>query len=280
MHTVADVGQTGNRWDATTAPTVVLHNAGGGVIVSSRTCDLGPSTTLGAAAAAEQKSLTVATTASLVRWDTYKIGPNINGQWEWVTVDGIATTAVVLVDELTYSYSSGDALQSHDMSVTLSAGDITSVYRDCYAAWSYEVDGIGRKDHTTFHVSLYAPRLALTAADVTQEYPRTATVIAEPQRVDLLIRRIWSKRVLVDVGKLFAPGGLVSGETANEALLYRVVMHVAQQARDFEVAEVYDDLYKSALDALRATVVDPDESGGVDEAEHVPGVRTPRLRRG
>ena len=279
-HTVADCGPDGGRWDSTTAPTVELYSKGGGVIVQSTTCTLGPSTVLTAAAAASQKTLALSTTASLERWRNYVIGPNISGQWEWVTVDAIATTAVTVVDDLLYAYSSGRTFKSHDMSVTLSAGDVTSVYRDCRAAWSYNLYGIARKDHTTFHVSLYAPRLALTAADIVQEYPRIHQVISSQQRIDLLIRRIWETRLLPDIGKVFSPGALISGELANEALLYRVVKHVLMQARDFEGAEHYDDLYMSALDSLRSNAVDADESGGVDDDEIIPGIRSPRIRRG
>lgn len=279
-HTVADLGATGGRWDSTTAPTVVLYSKSGGVIVSTRTCDLGPSTTLSAAAAASQKSLTIATTAGLVRWNDYVIGPNISGQWEWVTIDAVATTAVSVVDDLKYAYSSGDTFKSHDMSVTLTAGDITSVYRDCYAAWAYKVGGISRKDHTIFHVSLYAPRLSLTPADVVREYPRLHQILASQQKIGLLIKRIWETRLLPDLGRIVPPGALVSGEAANEALLYRVVRHIMLQARDIEVAETYDDMYKDAIDRLRSSLIDPDESGGVGDDETVRGVRTPRIRRG
>jgi hypothetical protein len=279
-HTVVDLGATGGRWDSTTAPTATFHGKGGGIIVSTRTCDLGPSTTLGAAAAASQKSLTIATTTDLVRWNNYVVGPNISGQWEWVTIDAIATTAVSVVDDLQYAYSSGDTFKSHDMSVTFTSADITSIYRDCYAAWSYNVDGISRKDHTLFHVSLYAPRLSLSAADVVQEYPRAHQIISSQQKIGLLIKNIWESRLLPDLGRIVSPGALVSGETANEALLYRVVRHIMLQSRDFDGAELYDDMYKDAIDRLRSGLIDPDESGGVGDDETVRGVRTPRVRRG
>ncbi len=279
-HTVADLSATGGRWDSTTAPTVVLYNRGGGELVASTACDLGIATVLSAAAAADQKSITVGTTSGVVRWDDYVVGPNISGQWEWVTVDGITSTAVTLVDDLTYAYSSGRAFKSHTMSITLTGGDVPTVNRDCFASWAYNVDGESRKDSTTFHVSLYAPRLSLTPAMVIQEYPRADKIISDQQRIGLLIREKWRTRVLVDIGHMWAPGALVSGEVANEALLFKVVQHIARQARDMEGADMWGGLYLAALDSLRSTIIDLDESGGVGDDEIPRGVATPRLLRG
>jgi len=279
-HTMVDVPADGGRWDASPAPTVALRSSSGGTIIASRSASQGPSLAALSTCAAGGWTLYVSSTTGLARWDTILIGPNSSGQWEWGIVDGYTTSTVTVLDALGYSYSTGDGVKSHTLSVTYSTSDVGAVYHNAVAEWSYTVDGVPRMEHTVCHVSRYAPRLSVTATDVLALVPRASEVIGSNQRIDLLLRTLWRQRILTDIAQMMRPGSMVSGEAANRALVELLSLEIATRARDTDGIDVYERRYRLALDEIRLSVSDMDEDGAQGDDEQPSSVWTVRLRRG
>ena len=278
-HTMVDTPSDGDRW-STSAPTVRLLTATGGVMQSSVSTAVGPSMTLASTIDAAGTSVVLSTVTGITRWSEYVIGPNASGQWEWVTVDGIGTSSVSLVEGTTYAYSTGHAFKSHDLSYTVTSSIAASLASNCRAEWTYYVDAVKRVENTIFHVSLYSPRIPLTSAEFVQEYPRAKRVIGSNQRVGILLRRLWERHVLADISRVFRPGAMVSGEAAERALVAKAKEYIENEAKNYEAADRYVEEYTAALDIIKESLVDLDESGGVDDDEVVRSIRTPRILRG
>lgn len=281
-HTMADLPASGARWDASPAPTVTLIDASGGSILASTAATALSSTSTSASVDAGATAISVVTTTGMARWDQWLLGPNASGQFEWVILDAInATThAVTVVDPLLYTYGSSTVIKSHTLTYTVNASTAGSIARDCRAEWSYAVASIGRKESTIFHVSLYAPRRGVTAADFLQIEPRALKLVGSNQRLDLLLKHIWESRVLPDIGKVVPHGGLQSGSAADDCLILATQAHLSMKAKEVEISEEYGRRYGQALEELRATALDPDEDGAKDDEEAVRSVFTPRLLRG
>ena len=283
-HRMVDVPADGARWDATPAPTVQLYSDSGGELLSSpATATEGPSTTLSADAAAGATSVSVASTTGIDRFDEMLVGPSSDGRWEWITVMGAGGGQVHLAAPLEHSYSSGDVVKSHTLTYTIAASDAASVARGCRAEWRYEVGGVERRESTVYHVSRYAPRMSLTAAGLAQEYPRALRQVASHQDLDLLIRRVWEGHVLPAIGRIYAPGAMVSGELAEQALIAAVKTTLAEEAKDLDAAEIYRDQYRAHMDeiaSLMVGLVDTDEDGVRDDDETPRGALTPIIMRG
>ena len=275
-HTMADLPPDGARWDASPAPTVTLYSTTSGELRAAESATLGPSTTLSAAAAAKATSLTVASTSDINRFDRLVVGPNSTGQWEWVTVDGAASTTITLLDPLEYSYASSDVVKSHTMQTTVSSDDAGSEIRRCRADWTYTVDSVGRIESTIYVVSKYAPRLAVTAADLMQHDPRARKLLGSDQAVELLLQRIWETRILPDVAKVYgSPGSVPSGEALQQAVLAKFDAHVARRTGAYEAETRYEEIYQELIDEVRVGIVDTDEDGDVED--EIP--RTMRVAR-
>ncbi len=287
-HSMVDVPHDGARWDASPAPTCTLHHRNGGVIASSTAATVGLSFTV-KEASAESRTISLVSTTGLERFGEYLLGPNANGQWEWVTVEAFEpeddedSYSVTVLDELQHSYSSDDptTLKSHRLTLELSAAQSASVESGCFAAWAYMVDSVKRIEHTTFAISRYAPRMSLTPAEAISVSPRLRDLIGSDQRVEVVLRRLWRRHLMPDVAKILGSSGAVlSGESLEQAHLYKLGEQLAREAKDHESAANYSELYTSALDEIRTDVVDLDESGGQDDDETPRGLSTPRLLRG
>lgn len=281
-HTMVDVPSDGTRWDASPAPTVTLHHRAGGVIGTASTAATTVAAVAVTSATAGAKAITLSTsTTALERLEEYMLGPNAAGQWEWVTIDGVSSTAVTVLDDLRYSYTSEASLTDHRMKLTVTEGDASSPETGCFAAWAYYVDGVLRIEHTTFAISRYAPRQSLTAAEAIGVFPRLIELLGSNQRVEVVLRRLWRRHVLPDVAKILgASGAVVAGESLEQAHLYKLGEQLAREAKDHESAERYSELYSAALDEMRTTVTDIDEDGGQSDDETPRGRRTPRMLRG
>jgi hypothetical protein len=140
------------------------------------------------------------------------------------------------------------------------------------------MDGVERKESTLFIVSRHAPRLTLTSTQLLSEDPRARRLIGSNQRLDLLIKRTWERKVLPAIGAMWQPGALVSGEAAEEALVYAVRWKLALDAKDNETADKLQALYRAALDRLKDSSIDLDEDNVAED--EVRGAVTPRLYRG
>lgn len=279
-HTMRDLPGDGARWDSSPAPTVTLMARGGGELLASTAATLGGTYTTGGAISVGDTTISVNSTTGLSRWDEVVLGPNAAGQWEWKTLDGVSSTAIVFHEKAVYAYSTGKTLKSHTMSVEVTSGTVGSVSQNNYAEWHYAVDSVERKEHTLFHISLYAPRLSLTAARFLEEYPRALGMLGSNQKIDALIRRMWDTRVIPDIARIFHPGAMVSGEAAELALANKLKEFLENEAKNYDAADRYAVRYNHALDQIRDGLVDLDESGGVGDTEVVRSARTPRLIRG
>lgn len=278
-HTMVSVPSDGSRWDSSPAPAVVLYGPGGGEIRASTAATLGASHTLSSAVSSGSSILPVSSSTGFERYRDVVIGPNALGQWEWGTIDGLGAT-VHLLDPLQYDYATSAQVQSHDLETIVTSADVGSVEHNCRAEWRYSVGSIPRRESTVFSVSRYAPRHGLNAADVAQEDPRVSEVIGSGQRVDLLIERLWERKVLPDIATLWRPGATVSGSDCDEALMAKVQETVARLARDFEAADHYREVYRAALDGLRQSLIDLDQDGSQDDTEVPQGTHTIRMLRG
>lgn len=278
-HVMADLPHDGGRWDTSTTPAVVIYDSSGGELIASTAASTGPTTRLSTSTAAGVSTLPITSTSGWQRFEDVVIGPNIHGQWEWVTIVGVKTTALTIAPRTQYAYSTSDVVKSHRLFYAVAATTAAEVDRLRRAEWRYVVDGVERRESTEFHVSRYAPRLSLTAAAFLQEYPRGQRMIASHQDLDLLIRRVWFGRVLPDIARMIPPGAVASGAAIEAALIERVKAHLSEEAKDHDSADRYLETYKAELDGLRASLVDTDEDGSVDDTEIMPSVRTPRISR-
>jgi hypothetical protein len=280
-HTMVDLPSDGGRWDTSTVPLVKLLSKSGTEILAQTSASTGFSTLISSTATAGSKTIpySSSSTVTVKRFTDLVLGPNEDGQWEWVTVDGVSSTAITVLDDLTYSYSTSTALKSHDLTF-LVAGSTCGSSETGYAEWSYTVDGVDRRDYTEFVISTYAPRLNLSASEVLAWFPRAARIIGSDQRIDMLLRRIWEQRVLPDFARLAPPGALVSGESLDTALLAKFKEIAEVEAKNYESADRYAKEYTDTLAALQTILVDLDEDGSVDDTEIPRGLRTPKIMRG
>jgi hypothetical protein len=139
------------------------------------------------------------TTATISGGDLFVIRKASTGQWEWVTIDGVASGSVTTRDALTYSYATGDTLQSQRLSYSVAATNCDSIYRNARAEWTYEVGGVSRTDTTLYHVSVWAPRLSLTDQDILRRNPRAKDLLGTRQRLTDLIEDVWEHEVLEEL---------------------------------------------------------------------------------
>jgi hypothetical protein len=274
-HVMKDNPSDGARWDATPAPSVILRTRSGGVLRGSTDVTLGPTTTVGSAAVAGTTLIGVGVTSALRRWEEYVIGPNAAGEWERIRLDAVGATYVKTLDELMYSYSSGNSLKSHRMSTTVTAGTVGAVEINCWAEWRYAVDEQIRKESTRFHVSRYAPRLTVTALDAVQYDPAFRDQIGSNQRIDLLLKTVWENYIKPDITKVLgSPGAIISGEAVHEATLLRAEEYLYRQGRNTERADKYHELYVDKLEEIVLGPVDLDQSGGQAQDEIPAGIRS------
>jgi hypothetical protein len=280
-HYMVDVPHDGTRWDASPAPQVKLFNRDGGVLRASTGATLGNQYTVNAACAADGRTIYIASTGSLRRWEQMWIRSNVTYHWETVTVDKWTTSSVTTLDPLQYAYSTSDVLESHRLYTTVTSGDVGNPELNCYAEWAYTVDTVARKEHTSFHISRYAPRRTLTAAKAISQEPRAREQLGSDQRVEHILQRIWEEVILPDVAKLLgSAGAMVAPEVIEEAHLYKFMEQSYRRAREFDAAKEYAEMYKSQLDEVRLSIVDLDEDGGQGDGDIPRGMRTPRLMRG
>ncbi|MHC4644323.1 MAG: hypothetical protein ACYTBJ_02390 [Planctomycetota bacterium] len=280
-HTMKDLPSDGARWDATPAPSVVLKTKSGGSLRGSTDVTLGPTTTLASGAVAGTTLVGIGTTSALRRWEEYVIGPNPAGEWERCLLDAVGSSYVKTLDELEYTYSTGDTFRSTRMSTTVTAGTVGAVEINCFAEWRYAVDGQIRKESTRFHVSRYAPRLTVTALDAVQYDPAFRDQVGSNQRIDLLLRMVWENYIKPDITKVLgSPGAVISGEAVHEATLLRAEEYIYRQGRNTERADKYAELYASKLEEIVLGPVDLDQSGGQSKDEIPPGMRSRPMVRG
>jgi len=289
-HYMVDVPHDGSRWSSTPAPSVTLYDSGGGELVASTLASTGPSTRVSSGVSSGAAAIPLTSASGFERFEEYKIGPNNKGQWEWFTVDAVSTGGLGILGTLKNAYEVSTLVQSHRLSYRVSSGVLDTVARNCRAEWRYTAKGpppavapIVREDSSIFHVAYYAPRYNLTESEVLQELPYARQLIDNDQRIDLIMRRLWERRVLPDIARMMEPGALVSGEQADELLLIAfqrwAILRKPGEAAN-ERAEMLAAEYSQALESLRDTLVDLDESGGTDETETPRGPSTPRILRG
>jgi len=261
---------------------VVLYNdAGGAILASTASTTKGPTTTLSGAAAAEATQLTVSSSASFTRWVDLVVGPSSStGKWEWCTVAGVGTNTIYLAAPLANAYPTGTAVKSHEITYSVPKTACATVARNCRAEWRYYVDGIERRESTIYHVSEYAPRLSLTAAELIQVYPRAIRQVASHQALDLMIRRMWHRQVLPAIGRMYAPGAIVSGEVAEQALVSLVKAVLCEEARDYESALIHREQYTGHLNEISQSMIDLNEDGVQTDAEQPRSLNSIRVLRG
>lgn len=271
------------RWEADPAPTVTIMSRTGDELVASQAATLGPSTTLAAAATADSSSATLAAVTSINVGDTLCLGPNSGGQWEWVTVDSVtsATKIIQLRDDLRYTYAVGDAIKSHRLSVTLTGAEADAIYENARAQWAYEIaTNQARTDTTIFHISKWVPKMTLRDQDVLVRQPRAIDLLGTRQRLEQLIEDVWKRDILEDLGQMFNPGGLLSGDVLRQAHMYRVLAEVEIMSGDQEGQEQYLRLYQSSWErVMQQVVADVDGDGQIDDDDIVRSTMTGRVYR-
>jgi hypothetical protein len=280
-HHLRDLPSDGARWDADVTPLVRLNHRNGGVIRASTSCSVGPLTTVGSSVAAGTTLIGITTTGALRRWDEYVIGPNAAGEWEWCRLDAIGSGYVKTLDPLVYSYSAGNAFKSHRLSTRVTTAHVGSVELNCWATWSYTVDGQARRTQTSFNISRYAPRLNVTETHILQFDPAAREQIGSDQKLDPIIRFCWENYVLPDVAKLLgSPGAMVAPDAVDAAVLYRVEEYIYRQSRNTERADKYAELYVRQLEEVSSSIVDIDQDGGQSDGEVPPSPRARQMLRG
>ena len=279
---MVDVPHDGARWTGT--PTVTVYDRGEGEIVASANADVGPTTTTDAVAGPAQSDATalpVTSESDFRRWETIWIGPNSSGEWEDNVVEKVATGQLGTLYDLQYDYASGVTVKSHRMSVTLTSGSADSVYVRARATFLYTVDGIAREVSETFHIAEHVPRHTVTPSDLRSLSPRVQLTKSSKQRLTRLIQQMWTRHVLPDLSGSFDPGAVVDGSALDQALIYRVLEHLALESKATEEREEYRSLYLSRIAAgLQVTSVDLDQSGGEEDGEFALSPHVARLMRG
>lgn len=280
-HDVVDTAPA--RWDASPAPTVTIRDRAGGELVASQAATAGASTTITQAAAQGSKTLKVTSATGLSVGDVLLLGPNSSGQFEWVTLDSVTTSSLTATvrDKLVYTYASGDAIKSHRLSVAISSAEADAVYQDCRAEWAFEVSDQARIESTTFHISAFSPRMTLRDQDILIRQPRAQDLLGSRQRLEQLIKDVWERDILEDLGSRYNPGALVSGDHLRQAHLYRVLAEISSMAGDTDGRERYFDMYRMAWDrSLPQTLIDVDGDGQIGDDDVVLPALCGRIRRG
>jgi len=285
-HVVTDVAGDGTGWDDGTTPTVVLYGSGGSTeIVAEQNATVVAPTELEAAEATKSQSISVSDSTGLRRWDQIVIGPSSrNGRWEWGIIDGIVTglnsDTLYLLAPLQHDYAKGDAVGARTLAVEFTAEQITAVRRHCRLEWKYIQAGLARRESTVVHLSRYCPRYALSDAELEAVVPTALRKIGPHQRLTLIIRQVWERKVLPSIARLMPPGGLVSGEAADELLLAAVAHQVCEAARDNDQADRWAEAYDGLLGGLQDSITDLDESGYQSSIEKPRSRRSVRALRG
>ena len=261
------------RWDDSPAPTVVLKNKTGGVIVASQEATTGPSTTLSAAASARQNIVKVASVTGISSDDILVISSSSSTQWEWVTIDSVSagdSPYVTTRDELKYSYTSGDVLKSCKLSVSISSSEVTQVLQDCRAEWTYSVSSQSITSTSRFHVSVWSPRMTLRDQDILTRNPRAAEQLASRQRLSQLIKDIWERDIMDTLSVRINPAALVVGDDLRQVHLYKVLVEIARMAGLEEEKTSYLEAYQDAWQNFTAqAIVDTDGDGEISDNDIV-----------
>lgn len=278
-HTMADVPQDGDRWSSSPAPAVWLYNDTGGLMLSGATATEGPSTSTSEGVSAGATDIPLVDLTGVERFAEYSIGPSATGSWERVTTIAAGGGQVTVAAPIRNAYAAGVAFRSHRLTYQVSSSTANSVMRNCRAEWRYTVDGVQRRESTIFHVSRYAPRCPLTSETFFAEYPRGRNMIASSQHMEILIKEMWRGVVLPEIGRLFHPGALASGEAARPLLAAKLKQILCETARDFQAADIYQERWRAELELLRDTIVDLDEDGEQTEIERVPSPLVAQIRR-
>lgn len=278
-HRMVELPHDGDRWSSTPAPAVYLYDGDGVVLLSGALASTGTSTSTSAGASSGATTLGLASLTGVERFEEYVVGPNASGSWERVTVLAAGGGQVSLSAKLANAYPAGSRFLSHRMTYQVSSSTAASVSRNCRAEWRYSVDGIARRESTIFHISRYAPRCPLTSELFFQEFPRGRNMIASGQHMEILIRQTWRGIVLPEIGHLFAPGALASGEAARPLLAAKLKQILCELARDFEAADVYQERWRAELELLRDSVIDLDEDGEQTDTERPQSPLVARMQR-
>lgn len=273
-------------WDTNSSTaaivTVTIRDSTGGELVASSAATRGPKTTISANASAQATTISVTAATGISQGDVLLIGPNASGQWEWITVDGVNSSTLVLTlrDRLQYAYASGVAVKSPKVTKSLTATNCDTTRRNCRAEWAYTANGVACTETSLFHMSVWNPRLTLRDQDVLIRQPRAIDVLGTRQRLSQLIRDVWERDILEDVAARMDPAGLVDGDALRQAHLYRVLMEIALMAGDSDGRDRYGAQYKSAFDrALAGTLADTDGDGAISDSDIIRPAWTGVLRR-
>ncbi|MHC4644077.1 MAG: hypothetical protein ACYTBJ_01150 [Planctomycetota bacterium] len=280
-HDVIDAASA--RWDASPTPTVTLYTAKGSELVASQNATEGPSTTLTATAAAKQSTLQITSASSINVGDVLLLGPNDSGQWEWVTVDSViggSTLTLTTRDPLVYSYVSADVIKSCRLSVSMSSSEADGVYESCRAEWVFSVSSQSRIETSIFHVSVFSPRMTLRDQDILIRQPRARDLLGTRQRLSQLIKDIWERDILEDLGAVVNPGALVAGDVLRQAHMYRVLAEIASMASDEESRDRYFEHYRTSWDRImQQTLIDTDGDGAIGDDDIIRTSMTGRVKR-
>lgn len=289
-HVVSDLAADGSGWDqpeeGDAAGTVVLYGPAGEILVAEQDCEIVEPTTLEDAAAVGATTIPVAEVVGLRRWDQIVVGPSsVDGRWEWATIDGLldggdgGDSTIRLLAPLRYAYADGDAVGSRALAIEFDAADVGSVLRKCRAEWRYLQGGLERRESTIVHCSRYAPRYALSESEVETVIPSALRKIGPHQRLGLILRQVWERTVLPTIARLMPPGGLASGEAADELLLAAVARQICEAAREFDAADRWAAQYEQLLGGLPDAITDIDEDGVQSTTEGPRSRRAPRMLR-
>ena len=295
-HVVTDLGSDGAGFDAATlvpvyaGPTVELKGSDGSEVVASQLATVVAPTKLLAAVAAGATQITVPTTTGLKRFDQIVIGPSSDeGRWEWAMIDGLKASTVgppavagtlFLLAPLRYAYGVNDVVGTRTLAVDFEDDEITEVQRNCRLIWTYQRSGVTIVENTVVHLSRYAPRYSLSDAEVEAVVPTALRMLGPHQRLTLIIRQVWERRVLPSIARLMNPGGLVTGEAADELLLAAVAQQINEAAGKPEQADRWRETYDGLLGGLQDTITDLDEDGEQATTEKPRSRNVARLNRG
>jgi hypothetical protein len=263
----ADMPHNGARWDSSPAPWCSLYHPGGGSITASASVTAGLSTALSAAATAGSDVIDLVSTTGCQRWRDYLVGPNASGQHEFSILDKVSTDTVTTLAPLKYTYAAGNNFKSHDLTLTLTSGWCATPERNCRAEWGFYIGGVKYKRSTIYHCSRYCPTLTIGEDDIESIVPNARRMISNDQRIGLILNHLWERVILRDISRFFNPSAIASGEAEEEAVIYKFRWYIAAQNKKKEEAEYWDEKYIEALDAVRESYLDLDESGGQSDDE-------------
>jgi hypothetical protein len=277
--------------DGVTDPTCTLLWPSGSEMQAEDDCDVGPTSSLGAAAAAGTYDLTVTDTTDMavgdVLWLTnsdgqsepiiaHAVTPSTEGEGEGGGEDGEVESR----HELEYSYAEDDVIASRRLRIDVLAASMTTCSRDCRARWTYQSGGVTYSEETVFHVSRYAPRCTVTEADVLRRHPQARQWVAPRQPLGDLVEEIWRREVLTDLSAIYTPTAIISGEALHTATILRVAAQLALNNGQLELYDRWHAEYRGALDqAVSVSPVDTDDDGSSDDEQRY-SARVVRLLRG